>query len=129
MSDGIGKTTLRQPQLVGTYGAGSSVGNLAGNTGGGFNSNGVTIRIIDDQGTVFGQSAVDPTNGNYRVTIGTPLANGVYRFHAQAVDAQGHESPPSRVYLLKVMSRPGETATTVRMATPRGRSDPGTEGG
>ncbi|WP_406699981.1 hypothetical protein V5E97_14160 [Singulisphaera sp. Ch08] len=119
VSAGIGKTTLRQPQLVGTYGAGSVVGDFAGNTGGGFNSNGVTIKIVDDQGTVYGQSIVDPANGNYRVTIGTPLANGVYRFHAQAVDSQGHESPPSAVYLLKVMSRPGETATT-SMATPKG---------
>lgn len=119
VSNGIGKTTLRQPQLVGTYGAGSSVGNFAGSTGGGFNSNGVTIQIVDDQGTVYGQSVVDPANGNYRVTIGTPLANGVYRFHAQAVDSQGHVSPPSRVYLLKVMSRPGETVAT-GMATPKG---------
>ncbi|SIN84328.1 hypothetical protein SAMN05444166_1227 [Singulisphaera sp. GP187] len=119
VSNGIGKTTLRQPQFVGTYGAGSTVGDFAGNTGGGFNSNGVRVQIIDDQGTVYGQSVVDPTTGNYRVTIGTPLANGVYRFHARAVDAQGHESPPSQVYLLKVMSRPGENVTT-SMATPKG---------
>ena len=119
VSTGIGKTTLRQPQLVGTYGAGSTVGEFAGDTSGGFNSNGVTIRIVDDQGTVFGQSVVDPASGNYRVTIGTPLADGVYRFHAQAVDSQGHVSPPSRVYLLKVMSKPGESVTT-GMATPKG---------
>lgn len=119
VSGGIGKTTLRQPTLVGTYGAGASVGEFAGTTGGGFNSGGVLMRIIDDQGVVYGQALVDSSNGSYRVTLGRPLANGVYRFHSQAVDAQGHESPPSRVYLLKVISRPGEAVTT-GLSTPRG---------
>lgn len=119
VSAGIGKTTARQPTLVGTYGAGASVGAFAGSPGGGFNSNGVMMQIIDDQGVVYGQSLVDASNGNYRVTIGTPLANGVYRFHALAVDAEGHQSPLSSVYLLKVVNKPGETVTT-GLAIPKG---------
>jgi hypothetical protein len=119
VSEGIGKTAHRQPSLVGIYGAGATVGKFAGDTSGGFNSNGVLIRIVDDQGVVYGQSFVEPSTGDYRVTIGTPLANGIYRFHAQAVDSQGHTSPPSRVYLLKVVSKPGETVTT-GLSTPQG---------
>jgi len=115
----FGKTTIRQPVLVGSYGAGSSVGANAGGAEGGFNSSGVLIKIVDQDGTVYGQSFVDPNNGNYRVKIGVPLSNGVHRFRALAIDAEGHESPPSRDYFLTVVSRPGETVVTGQ-STPQG---------
>lgn len=107
VSAGIGKTTNSQPTLVGTYGAGASVGAFAGSPGGGFNSNGVVMQIVDDTGNLYGQAPVDASNGNYRVTLDRPLSSGVYRLHAVAVDAQGHQSQPSPVYLLKVVNRPG----------------------
>lgn len=119
VSTNIGKTANHQPRLVGVYGAGASVGVFAGNTSGGFNTNGVMMQIIDDHGTVFGQGPINAANGDYRVQVARPLADGVYRLHIRAVDAQGHTSDPSPVYLLKVVSTPGEAVAT-GLATPRG---------
>jgi hypothetical protein len=118
ISSRVGKTTNHTPTLVGVYGAGASAGTFAGNTGGGFNSNGVTIQILDDQGNILGQGPVGAQNGDYRITLTTPLDDGVHRLHSRAVDAQGHMSDPSPVYMLQVVTRP--TIAVTGRSTPRG---------
>ncbi len=119
VSANVGKTANHQPKLVGTYGAGASVGVFAGDTSGGFNSNGVTMQLIDEQGHVLGQGPIDPANGDYKFAVSSPLADGVYKLHVRAVDSQGHVSNPSPTYVLKVVSRPGDAVTT-GLATPQG---------
>lgn len=117
VSPALGKTANHQPEFVGQYGAGASVGVFAGGTTGGFNSDGVTMQIVDEGGTVLGEGPVNPKNGDYRVKFANPMPDGVYKLHARAVDAEGHVSNPSRPYMLKIVSRPTKITG---MATPAG---------
>jgi hypothetical protein len=116
----MGKTAKEHPRFVGTYGVGATVGPYAGSPVGGFNSAGDLIQIFDQQtGKVLGEAPVNPSNGDYVLTISQPMAPGVYRLRARAVDPQGHVSSPSEVYLLKVVARRGRDVVT-GAAVPRG---------
>lgn len=116
----MGKTTKEHPRFVGTYGVGATVGPYAGDPSGGFNSAGDVMQIFDQHtGQILGEAPINPTNGDYELTISQPLAPGVYRLQARAVDPQGHSSDPSEPYLLKVVARPGRDVVA-GAATPGG---------
>ncbi|WP_422930418.1 hypothetical protein [Singulisphaera sp. PoT] len=116
----LGISKYHRPTLVGSYGVGNTVGVYSGDLSGGFNSNGVTIEIINSNGEVIGQSQVDSANGDYRVTVNTPLPNGVYKFWARAVDSAGHESNLSPPYAIRVASREPLTSMSTGQSVPRG---------
>jgi len=109
---GFSISRFHRPTLVGTYGVGNTVGVFAGDTSGGFNSNGVTIQIVSSDGQVVGQSQVDARNGDYRATVDEPLPNGVYTFWVRALDSTGHVSNLSPQYRVKIDSRQPLEATT-----------------
>jgi hypothetical protein len=94
------KTPLHHPSLLGTYH---------------FHTH---MQIIDDQGNVFGEAKVRKNN-EYKLTIGTPLAVGTYKFRIRAVDDLGHLSKVSRAFLIKVVPSRHHKVTTGEV-TPQG---------
>jgi hypothetical protein len=116
---GFAVTRDHNPTLVGTYGAGGTVGIYAGDPNGGFNSSGVIMQIIDDSGTVYGSGLVNPKNGDYTIKLTNTLNDGVYIFRVRATDAEGFMSNPSPPYHLKVFS-PGTRKLEVGLSTPAG---------
>ena len=69
-------TKVRQPQIVGTYDANS------------------TITLIDNAGDILGSTTV-PASGKYAVQPSQILANGTYSFRVIASDPGGDYSLPS----------------------------------
>jgi len=68
------------------------------------------------------QTLSDPLNGpgiDQWLVLNSPLDDGTHRLHARAIDAQGHVSEESPVYLLKVVTRPTSLVVSGR-STPRG---------
>ncbi len=94
-----------RPTFVGNYGVGNSVSPYSSGGSSGFNSNGDIVQVINSNDEVVGQSQVSAKNGDYRVTVTTPMPNGVYTFWVRAVDPAGHVSKLSQPYKVKVRSR------------------------
>ena len=114
-----GLTHKAKPRFVGTYGVGNTVGPYAGDPLGGFNSNKVIMQLLDSNGTLLGQSKVNPVNGDYVIKVKEPLSSGTYVFYTRALDQYGHFSNLSPPYLLKVgLGTP--KATIVGKSTPKG---------
>jgi hypothetical protein len=105
-----GYTFKPTPMLVGTYTAGASL-------------DGSTVMEIFNGRNVIAMGAVQ-SNGRYAAPVATPLANGIYKLEARAIDVLGHISKPSRPFWLRVASRPGTTnpqaQTLTVTATPGG---------
>lgn len=76
------KTPESRPQLTGTY------------------ERGVTMQIINQEGTVLGQANTN-NSGQYRVRIADPLPPGTYTFYARAED-QGHLGRLSHSFDVKI---------------------------
>ncbi|HEX8200422.1 MAG TPA: Ig-like domain-containing protein [Isosphaeraceae bacterium] len=91
-------TSVRQPQLIGSYDPGA------------------VIQILDEAGTVIGSGAVG-TNGRYSVPITTTLADGTHALRVRAT-ASDHFSEPSAPLNLIVNIRTPRTST--RDAVPGG---------
>lgn len=80
-------TVVRQPHLVGTYDAGT------------------TVTVYDDQGQSYGTALVGP-RGQYTIAIDHPLPEGLNRLHVQARDSGGAVSLLSRNFPLRILSAP-----------------------
>jgi hypothetical protein len=78
------KTPLHRPRLVGTYH---------------FHT---TMEVINSAYQVIGAAPVK-RNNDYNVQITTPLPLGVHQVQLVAVDTAGHNSRPSRPFLIKVV--------------------------
>jgi hypothetical protein len=106
VSPRAGVTPKSEPTLVGTYDAFT------------------TIQIVDTSGNLYGSAEVHKNGatqvngtaqatGKYAVTLSKPLADGLYTLYARAVDAEGHMSPLSPSFKLKVITRQiNQTAST-----------------
>jgi Bacterial Ig-like domain len=87
-----GYTYNHTPALVGTYTVGATAD--------------ASTRIFIFNGSdVIAVGAVEK-NGRYSAQVTTPLADGVYKLEARAIDQYGHISRPSRAYSLKVATKP-----------------------
>jgi hypothetical protein len=96
------KTPLHRPHLVGTYH---------------FHT---TMEVVNAQYQVIGADPVR-RNNEYNVQITTPLPIGVYKVQLVAVDTAGHDSRPSRPFLIKVVpNRRLEHELKVGQSTPKG---------
>jgi hypothetical protein len=96
------KTPLHRPRLVGTYH---------------FHT---TMEVVNSSYQVIGAAPVR-RNNDYVVQITTPLPVGIYKIQLVAVDTAGHDSRPSRPFLIKVVpNRRLEHEMKVGQATPKG---------
>jgi hypothetical protein len=96
------KTPLHRPHLVGTYH---------------FHT---TMEVVNSSYQVIGSAPVR-RNSNYNVQITTPLPVGVYKVQLVAVDTFGHNSRPSRPFLIKVVpNRRLEHELKLGQSTPKG---------
>ena len=83
LGDGI--TNVRQPHLIGNAISTS------------------TVQIVNASGTILG-TATASAIGAYSVLISSPLIDGTYSVHAQAVDVAGNLSAASGVFTLSIVS-------------------------
>lgn len=86
LGDGI--TSTRQPRLMGSATAGT------------------TVQILDSSGTVIGSTRAS-SSGRFTIRPASPLVDGSYTFVAQSLDNYGNTSAQSDPFSLKIVNTPG----------------------
>ena len=99
-------TNVKQPHLIGTAAAGT------------------TVQLVNASGAILGVAATS-ANGGYSVQFASPLADGTYVVHAQAIDVAGNVSAASGTLTLTIL-----TATPATPGAPAllAADDTGTKG-
>jgi hypothetical protein len=93
---GDGITNVKQPHLIGVAPA---------NT---------TVQLVNASGTIIGTTTAS-ASGTYSVIPSSPLADGTYVVHVQAVNSTGTNSPPSGTVTLVILTTPPPTPTAPRL--------------